>query len=421
MKSSGSTKLFSSQFFLLWQGQAVSKIGTYIFDLAMILWLKEKTDSAGFIALILIASNIPEIILSPFGGTLADIFSRRKILIYSDIISGLLVTGFSICLLFDLFPDSYNYVLLFFVSLGLGICSAAFNPTVSALIPDLTDKDKLHSANSLFQSTGRIAQITGQSIGGVLFTALGGPILFLFNGVSFIFSAISESFLKGDKIDKSLRKNRKQNLALFKMNFIEGFYYCWNNKKLKYFMLIIAVYHFFVAPLPILIPFLVSDALQLNNNWLGFLLAAFAGGTLIGFTLAGTIKIYDKNIVKLISFLLFLSSFLFVLLGLFCSIYMSFLCLILIGVIIGVVVVTLITEMQKLATAEMRGRLFGFLNTITNATIPIGLAIFGVIIDVLRTILNDPGDAPLIIFFINGIFIFIFMLIVILSKFNKSN
>jgi len=74
---------FNRDFFILWQENAISKIGTYLFDIALILWLQEKANSAGFFAIILIASNIPEILLSPFGGTLADTFSRRKILIKS--------------------------------------------------------------------------------------------------------------------------------------------------------------------------------------------------------------------------------------------------------------------------------------------------------------------------------------------------
>lgn len=420
MKKSSENKLFNSQFFLLWQGQALSKIGTFIFDIAMILWLKERTDSAGLIALILIASNIPEIILSPFGGTIADIFSRRKILILSDIISGILVTGLSVVLFFNIFTDIINYILIFFVSLGLGICAASFNPTVSAIIPDITDENKLHSANSIFQTTGRIAQILGQSVGGIFFAVLGGPILFLVNGVSFLCSAISESFLKIGNDKNSIESHGKKNITFFKRQFFEGYDYCRNNTRLKYFMLIIAVYHFFVAPLPILIPFFVTDTLKLNNYWLGFLLSSFTGGTLIGFTFAGTAKIKRQDVIKFISFILFLSSIFFVLLGIYPSIYVSMICLTIIGAIIGIVVVTLITEMQLEAIKEMRGRLFGFLNTVTNATIPIGLAVYGLIIDVMRTDLENPGDTAPIIFFINGIFIFIFMLILMTSKLNNS-
>ncbi len=413
-------RLLSRQFVLLWQGQAVSKLGTYIFDLAMILWLMDKANSAVFIAIILIASNIPEIILSPFGGTLADIFSRRKILIYTDIISGFLVTSFSLILLFDLLPDSYNFIFLFLVSLGLGICSAFFNPTVSALIPDITDKNKLHSANSLIQSTGRIATIAGQGLGGILFTIFGGPLLFLINGISFIFSAISEFFLEKDKKQARINKDWKQNLLTFKSNFKDGFYYCWNEKKLRYFLLIIAFYHFFVSPLPILLPFYVSETLQLDNSWLGFLLAAFASGTLAGFTVVGIIKIEDRHIIKFVSFLLFVSSFLFLIMGLFSSVYLSLLCLVLIGSIVGIVLVTLITVMQKVTETDMRGRVFGFLNTITNATIPVGLALYGIIIDFLRVDLNLLAYASQIVFFINGSFIFIFMLIIFLKTKEKK-
>ena len=76
-------KLFNKQFLLLWQGNAVSKIGTYLFDIALILWLQQNSYSAVYIAIILIASNIPEILISPFGGILADTFSKAALVITS--------------------------------------------------------------------------------------------------------------------------------------------------------------------------------------------------------------------------------------------------------------------------------------------------------------------------------------------------
>jgi len=421
MTNSNSKKhnLFNRDFFILWQGNAISKIGTYLFDIALILWLQEKANSAGFIAIILIASNIPEILLSPFGGTLADTFSRRKILIYSDLIGGLLVTGISLILLFNIFPDSLNYMLLFFVSLGLGICTATFNPTVSSYIPDLVEKDRLHKANSLFESTGRITAIAGQGIGGVLFSILGGPIMFLINGISYIFSGISESFLKADKNQKKLNKDWKQNLGSFKNDFKEGYFYCWKNKNLRLFLIIIAIYHFFVAPLPILLPFLISDTLKLDHDWLGYLLAVFAAGTLIGFTIAGIIKIADFQIIKFVSFLMLVSSLAYIALGFFDSVYIALLCLLIIGTIIGIIVITLITYMQKNTAANMRGRLFGFLNTITNSTTPIGLAVYGVLIDYLRGTFVNPGFAIQIMFGSTGVLILFTMIIILLKTRGK--
>lgn len=410
-----SSGVFNRQFFLLWQGQLVSKLGTYVFDIALILWVKENFNLASMISLILIASNLPQILLAPIGGTIADIFSRRKILIYSDLASGILVVGFSLAVISDSFSPSINYFLLFIVSIGLGISASCFNPTASALIPEFVDDKKLHTANAIFQSSGEITSIAGQAFGGMLFTIIGAPFMFLANGISFLISAYTESFIKTKETAEKAVVNWKATTSRIRNDFIEGYHYTWNDKRLRYFLLIIGLYHFFISPIPILIPFVISDYFKLDSQWVGFLLAGFAVGVISGFIIAGSLKIKETHSAYLIVLLFFISSFLFILLGITTSVYTSIICLVVIGLMIGMVIVTLITFMQKITPANLRGRLFGFLNTITNAAIPIGLGIYGIAVDFLRNNLSNPGFAPNIIFIINGCCIFIFMLIIIIN------
>lgn len=405
--------IFNQQFFLLWQGQFISKLGTFIFDIALILWVKENFNFASMISLILIAGNIPEILLAPVGGTIADIFSRRKILIYSDLVSGLLVIVFSLVIILNLFSPSFNYILLFIVSVGLGISASCFNPAASALIPEFVDDKNLHRANAIFQSSSEITSIAGQAAGGILFTAIGAPFMFLANGISFLFSAWSESFIRTKESSEKVIVNWRTTASRIRNDFIEGYHYTWNDKRLRYFLLIIGLYHFFISPIPILIPFLISDTYKLGGQWTGYLLAGFAAGILSGFIIAGSLKIKENNTAYFIVLLFLISSVLFILSGVSGSVYITMVCLVFNGLIVGMVIVTLITFMQKITPGDMRGRLFGFLNTITNAAIPVGLGIYGIAIDFLRNRLSTPGDAAKIIFIINGCCIFVFMLAII--------
>jgi MFS family permease len=116
-----STKLMNKNFFLLWQGNFVSKLGSQAFAIAMMFWLKHETGSASLMGLIMMLSMLPAVILSPIAGTLADQYPRRKIIIICDLLSGLpvLILGFLI-LLVPGFSDII-IVYLFAVSLLLGI------------------------------------------------------------------------------------------------------------------------------------------------------------------------------------------------------------------------------------------------------------------------------------------------------------
>ena len=82
-------KLFNKNFFLLWQGQTVSQIGSQIFSIALMFWIKHTTGSATLMGMVMTVSMLPAVLLGPFAGTLSDTFSRKKVIVIADFISGL--------------------------------------------------------------------------------------------------------------------------------------------------------------------------------------------------------------------------------------------------------------------------------------------------------------------------------------------
>ncbi len=406
--------LLNRNFVLLWQGQLVSKTGTFLFEIALVLWIKEHTNSAGLMSLILIASTIPAILLAPIGGTFSDIYSRKKIIVLSDVISGLLIIATTLILSMNSLSIIIKLAALFILSLSLGICTAFFQPAVSAVIPQLSPKEKLNAANSLFQATSQLSMIIGQGIGGLLFVKLGAILLFFVNGASFIFSGFSEMFIKIPQITPPSKTTREKKYKQFISNMKSGFEYCRSQQGLLYLLTIIGIYHFFLAPLPVLLPFWISDTLGLSQEWLGYLMACFAIGILAGFTLAGVLDFSTLPITRFISLLFLSSSVLFIILGISGSFLFSAICLASLGTIIGIVVVVHITFLQKKAQPEYHGRVFGILNTITNASVPVGLGLYGLLLDVL---INSPlkVDPVRLIFISNGIAIFIIILVMLIK------
>jgi len=188
-------KLLNRNFFLLWQGQLVSQIGSQAFAIAMMFWVKHATGSATLMGMLMMVSNLPAVILGPIGGTIADRYSRRRIIIFCDFLNGVVVL--TLAILIFAYPSATELILisLFIVSTLVAVSGAFFRPAITAAIPDIVPKTKIAAANSLTQSSIQIATFIGQGAGGVLFRVLGAPVLFLVDGVTYLFSAVSEFFI----------------------------------------------------------------------------------------------------------------------------------------------------------------------------------------------------------------------------------
>ena len=137
-----SSKLFNRNFFLLWQGQFVSQLGSQAFVIAMMFWIKHQTGSASIMGLLMAVSMLPSVILGPIAGTFADQFSRRKIIIFSDILRGIPVLVLALLIYYMVSTVEVIIICLFFVSLFSGVVSSFFNPAITAAIPYISYLDK---------------------------------------------------------------------------------------------------------------------------------------------------------------------------------------------------------------------------------------------------------------------------------------
>ncbi|UCG93072.1 MAG: MFS transporter [candidate division WOR-3 bacterium] len=404
------TKLMNKNFFLLWQGQTVSQIGTQAFAIAMMYWIKRTTGSATLMGLIMMFSYLPSVFLAPLGGTFADRHSRRKIIIFSDVISGIVVL--TLAGLMFITPESQTLIIiwLFIVAVIIAIVGSFFRPAIIAAIPDIVPVDKVAGANSLNQFSVQLSTFLGQALGGVLFRILGAPILFLIDGITYLFSAGSESFITiPQKISESV-STRRERLGEYKKDLIEGFKYIWQRTGMKSILLIAAALNFFAWPIILLLPFYVDDFLKVTADWYGFLLAAFSIGSMIGYLFAGALKIPGKTRSVIIIIFLVCQSIAFGILGFILIPLISLFILLLVGTMNGFININVITVLQVSTPSEIRGRIFGFLHTLTQALTPISMALAGVVADITNQ------NIPLIYLVCGTIMIFISISIYVVKE-----
>jgi putative nucleotidyltransferase with HDIG domain len=170
-------------FALLWAGELVSFIGDNIFFVAITLWVLKLTGSVTALAASLIAATVGQGLLALFAGALTDRIDRRAVIISSDVGRALIV-----CAIPFVLPHSIPAGLVLLMALNVG--TVFFRTGVFALIPTVVSHEELLTANALFQTTQRIGEIVGASLGGVIVLELGYDMALYLDALTFVFSAI---------------------------------------------------------------------------------------------------------------------------------------------------------------------------------------------------------------------------------------
>jgi MFS family permease len=383
-------RLWNKNFFLLWQGQFVSLLGSQAFSIAMMFWIKHQTGSASLMGLLMTLVHLPIVILGPFAGTVADNYSRRKIIILCDVLAGIPVLFLAAMLFF--IPEKTNVILvcMFVVGLLLGAIRSFFNPAIAAAIPDIVPRERVAAANSLNQTSVQVSTIIGQGLGGYLFMVLGAPLLILIDGITYLFSALSESFITIPQALPGKSRVWREKLIQFRKDTFKGLKVVWGNTGMRALFFVAAFLNFFMMPIIVLLPFYVEDFLQVTSDWYGYLLAGFGFGSLLGYGVAGAVKVSGKRRSRSVITAMITLNVLIASLSLANISLLALAVWFVIGAVNGFININIITLLQISVSSEMRGRIFGLLTTLGAGLTPIGLGLGGVVADLVQR------DIPLI-------------------------
>jgi len=374
-------RLLNRDFVLLWQGQLVSQLGNQAFFLAMMYWTMEATGSASLMGLLLMLSALPGALLAPVGGAFADRHSRRSIIIVSDVIRG--VGVLSIALLMLQRPAAVEPILvaLFVFAVVSGVVDALFRPAISAAIPDLVPRKKLAAANSMNQFSVQGTSFIGLALGGMLYEWMGAALLFLFDGVTFLFSAASETFIRIPQTLPEASRSLRETLAVYLTDTRDGLLYVWRQSGMRDFLFTALAVNFFAMSVLVLLPFYVERSLGGGAEWYGYLLAAVSAGSLCGYVLAGFLR--DSGTLRstvLVTFLFGLALTVSVA-GFVSQRWLALGIFLAMGLFTGTINVFFLTLFQVTTPGELRGRVMGLVIAISGAASPLGMGLAGLLGD----------------------------------------
>jgi MFS family permease len=177
----------NADFRRLWLGQAISEVGDWLNNIAVLALAIELAGDGRVglaIAVYAIARHLPLFIFGPVAGVVVDRLDRRLVMIASDVARAALALGFLAAHYFR------SLAVIYAVGSALFAVAAFFNAAKRASIPNITrGMDELLTANSLSVSTSAATIAIGSALGGVIATLISRDFVFVINALTFLVSA----------------------------------------------------------------------------------------------------------------------------------------------------------------------------------------------------------------------------------------
>ncbi|PYI57925.1 MAG: hypothetical protein DMC62_00030 [Verrucomicrobia bacterium] len=243
-------------------GSAISDTGTWMQVMAQGWVMSTLTNKAILLGMANFAAGIPTLALTMYGGSVADRFDKRKILIATQIAQILLAVGLGWLVLAG--RIQIWHILCFAALLGISI---AFEmPAISALVPELVRRDEIAAAVAMDRSVFHGSRLVGPSLAG-LFVGWWGAASAFFAKISL------PPRVKGTAEEEEQRRS----------GIMDGFRYVRSDRTILSMIALIACTTIFVFPtISVMLPLYVRNILQLGPRELGWLMAVSGTGAFSG-------------------------------------------------------------------------------------------------------------------------------------------
>ena len=403
--------LKNKNYVLVVLGRFVSSFGTLLQNFALSLYVLEKTGSALLFSSVIAVSLIPRFFLMPIAGVITDKFSRKKMIVNMDILSGVFVLAISVLFLLK---GELSLGVIYIIVITLNSINVFFEPSMNSIMPDIIEKDKLADANSLMEMSGAIISLTAPIVAGLLYSTLGIYVILAINAVSFLLSAFSEAFIKIEK-ESLIEKEEKEN---FIATFVSGLKYL---KTMPEFLIVIGVAviaNFALGPIfSVALPVVILNDFGLSETVYGVIASLMTAGMMIGPLFAsGIIKKYHYS--KLVTVILSLSGILCFMIavssikGIFPNIYYNTLIMVVLINILMIIIIwvnlALATARQRIVPGNLQGRVYSVIGMLAMIAMPLGQITMGSLLDVTES------------YIIIGIFAVLILISGILAKIGFS-
>ncbi len=283
------SSLYVRNYRLYYIGQIISTSGTFMQSVAQAWLVLQLTNSGAALGIATALQYLPILFLGPYGGVIADRVSKRKILYFTQSLSGILAVILGVLVATGIVQVWMVYVLAFL----LGVVTVFDNPARQTLYVELVGPENLRNAVTLYSTLVNLARVIGPAIAAAVIAAFGLAPCFVINGVSYAAVVIMLWMMRSDELLITPPAPRT------KGQFQEGLKYVLGSRVLSSGLLMMAIIGMLTFEFQVSLPLIAQETFHGDAGSYAFLTGSMGFGAVFGGVLfAGRKGIVPRKLIS---------------------------------------------------------------------------------------------------------------------------
>jgi len=377
-------------FFL--SSQAITLFGSMLVQFTMVWYLTLKTSSGVWVSALTICSFVPQFLISFVSGVWADRYSKKMLIIISD--SVIAVATLALVLMIPhIANDEVVFMALLITSAIRSLGAGVQTPAVNSMIPLLVPKEHLMRFNGINATVQSVVQFTAPAAAAAIltFSTFSSTLM-----IDIATAVVGIGILSGLMIPRQEKSEELSSLSVFS-EMKAGMKYAFSNAFLGKLLISYGIFIFLSVPAGFMAALFVSRTYGDSYVYLSIVeivgFAGMAGGGVLVSIWGGFKKQIKTLLVGMLAF-----GILGIGMGAINSFIVYLILMVVYGIAITMVQTSCTTLIQEKADVDMQGKVFGFLSVMFSGCLPIGMAVFGPLADImsLRLLMIITGGLILI-------------------------
>jgi MFS family permease len=270
------TSLQHRNFRLLWLGHSLASMAYWMDQVSRGWLIYELTDSALQLGMVRGIQALPILLLSPVAGSTADRFSRKKQILISQIVDGVMYGALTFLIFSHAIKPWHVYVSAFVMAID----QTFLQPSRAAIIADAVPRNHLTNAIGLNSMIFNTARSTGPALAGILIARYGTGGSYATQAIFCALATLWTMQLRSSPQSSITAQDATPSAPSFVRSIVEGWKFSWQNEEVRTGLLVVMLVALLIVPFTTLLPIFARDILSVGEAGQGLLLTAMGVGAL---------------------------------------------------------------------------------------------------------------------------------------------